>query len=150
MGRAWAAGHAHPKSVAAAPRCNSALLLHCNTSRCRPPLLSPLQCSGQQPAQQSNKARSLPPSHTPLTAAPASTNLCSLRHHSQLPQQAMHTTRSHPHAHSQLLQRLLSNHGLVQQHVVEHRAQRVLGGGVVGRHLHGLAAGGQGDGRMIH
>ena len=43
--------------------------------------------------------------------------------------------------HSQLLQRLLANHSLVQQHVVEHRAQRVLGTGVAGSHLHRLTAG---------
>jgi hypothetical protein len=43
--------------------------------------------------------------------------------------------------HLQLQHGLLADDGLVQQHVVEHRAQRVLGVVVPGRHLHRLADG---------
>ncbi len=41
----------------------------------------------------------------------------------------------------ELEQGLLADDRLVQQHVVEHRAQRVVDGGVLGRHLDGLADG---------
>jgi len=53
--------------------------------------------------------------------------------------------------HLQLLQRFLTDHGLVQGHVVEHRAQRVGRVGILGcgldrlRDRHAQAAGGVGE-----
>ena len=40
--------------------------------------------------------------------------------------------------HRHLGERLLPDHGLVHAHVVEHRAERVVGVGIAGRHLHRL------------
>ena len=37
-----------------------------------------------------------------------------------------------------LLNRFLADHGLVQQHVIQHAAQRVLGVGILGGHFHSL------------